>query len=76
MKFWEEMTFLDSTFIFLVCFSVLVNDNPFGFFSNSRGLRQGDSLSLFMFVIVMEALSRMFSPVIIEGFLSCVFCGV
>jgi hypothetical protein len=44
MKFQGEMTFLDSTFIFLVCFSVLVNDNPFGFFSNSCSLKQGDSL--------------------------------
>jgi hypothetical protein len=40
-------------------FSVLINGSPAGFFNNSRGIRQGDSLSPFLFVIVMEAFSRM-----------------
>jgi hypothetical protein len=42
-----------------VRFSVLVNGTPSGFFNSSRGLRQGDPLSHFLFVVVMEALSRM-----------------
>jgi hypothetical protein len=37
----------------------LINGSPAGFFNSSRGVRQGDPLSLFLFVIVMEALSRM-----------------
>jgi hypothetical protein len=41
-----------------VRFSVLVNGTPSGFFSGSRGLRQGDSLSHLLFVTVMEALSN------------------
>ena len=37
-------------------FSILINGTPVGFFQSLRGLRQGDLLSLYLFMIGMEAL--------------------
>jgi len=42
-----------------VRFSVLINGESSGFFSSSRGLRQGDPLSRLLFILVMEALNRL-----------------
>lgn len=38
-------------------FSIFINSELEGFFANSRWLRQGDSLSPYLFVMVMEDFS-------------------
>jgi hypothetical protein len=47
-----------------VRFSVLIIGTPTDFFRSSRGVRQGDLLSPLLFVVVMEAFSRMMDVVV------------
>ena len=49
---------------------MLVNDTSMSFFQNSRGLRQGDPLSLYLFVIAVEGFSCLIKRVVDGGLLS------
>ena len=51
-------------------FSVLINGTSKGCFQSSRGLRQGDPLSPYLFVIAMEVFSSFLKRVVDGGFMS------
>ena len=70
------MVNLNKMVYFYDIFSVLVNGTPVGFFRSSRGLRQGDPISMYLFVIGMEPLSHLIERAAEGGFLSgCNICG-
>jgi hypothetical protein len=58
------MNLISSTF-----FSILVNGLPSQTFSPSRGIRQGDPLSPFLFFIMVEGLGRYIKGPIQNGYL-------
>ncbi|KAJ9686353.1 hypothetical protein PVL29_015315 [Vitis rotundifolia] len=51
-------------------FSILVNGVPAGFFPSSKGLRQGDPLSPYLFVMGMEVLSVLIRRAVEGGYIS------
>lgn len=52
-----------------VGFLVLVNSSPAGFFQTQRGLRQGDPLSPFLFLLAMEGLNIMITTSNLKGWI-------
>ena len=51
-------------------FSILINGASACFFRSMKGLRQGDPLSLYLFVLGMDILSRLINKVVEGNFLS------
>ncbi|GJT17097.1 RNA-directed DNA polymerase, eukaryota, reverse transcriptase zinc-binding domain protein [Tanacetum coccineum] len=51
-------------------YSILVNGSPTSEFSINRGLRQGDPLSPFLFILVMEGLHNAFADAVGNGLIS------
>ena len=48
----------------------MINGSPAGYFGGSRGLRQGDPLSLYLFVLGMEAFSLLVDKVVEGNYIS------
>ena len=63
---WRNWIFF---YISTVRMTVLVNDTRTEFFSTFRGLRQGDLLSPYLFVLTMEAFSSLISRAEEKGFI-------
>ena len=64
------MTKVDFFFcISTVRMEVLVNGTPIDFFSTYRGLRQGDPLSPYLFVLIMEVFSSLIARAGEKGFI-------
>ena len=55
--------------IITTSFSVLINGSLEGFFNSTRGLRKGDPLSPYLFVIGMEVFSNLTDKYALGGFL-------
>jgi len=47
-----------------------MNDEAYGFFFSSSGLRQGEPFSPLLLIFVMEILSKLLNKVVEEGFLN------
>ena len=55
--------------------SVIINDSPTEPFKIERGLRQGDPLSPFLFVLVAEALNKLLHRAVKEGIVEGIELG-
>uniref|UniRef100_A0A2N9GLP4 Reverse transcriptase domain-containing protein n=1 Tax=Fagus sylvatica TaxID=28930 RepID=A0A2N9GLP4_FAGSY len=50
-----------------VSYSILINGEQWGYFSASRGIRQGDSLSPYLFLLCAKGLSYLLRKNVVEG---------
>ena len=67
---WAEVVGMDVELYIYNQVLVLVNGVPTGFFPSSKGLRQGDPLSPYLFVMGMEVLSVLIRRAVEGGFIS------
>jgi hypothetical protein len=67
LGFADRWVSLIMTCVRSVSYSVLINGQPYGFFKPSRGIRQGDLLSPYLFILCAEGLSTLLHKAEEEG---------
>ena len=70
MGFCERWIGLIMVGVRTVMYSILINGEPKGLITPSRGLRQGDPLSPFLFLLCIEGLHRLITNVARSGYLT------
>ena len=63
---WRELMMLCISFVYS---SILINRRPRGDICPSRGLRQGELLSPYLFLICVEGLSALIKKTVHDGFM-------
>ena len=61
------------TCIYTVTYSVRINGKPYGHIVPSRGLRQGDPLSPYIFLLCAEGLSALIKKGVCDGMMEGIF---
>lgn len=56
-------------------FTVIINGKPSGFFEASRGLKQGNPFSPFIFMLVVDGLSKLVKRVKMYNLIECLSVG-
>ena len=67
MGFSPKWIHLISECISTVSYSILVNGEPTKFFKPTRGIRQGDPLSPYLFLLCFEGLTQLINNVVHDG---------
>ncbi|XP_015163900.1 uncharacterized protein [Solanum tuberosum] len=60
----SQFCLMDNDSVKIVSYSIMINGCPRPTFQENRGLRQGDPLSLYLFVLVMDYVTRLLKKLI------------
>lgn len=67
MSFYNTWIDLIMVYVKIVSYLILVNGEPQGIIHPSRGMRQGDPLSPFLFLLCIEGLHELITKAMVDG---------